>query len=133
MRKDDDNFLDTHILRITTIASRTEKNFPYRCMMEMTYFLTTGLPPPQLRMDETKRLLVRSGNFYLVEGVLYHKGSMEFGEMAYTGMRRKRFCTKLTVVWQVGLWWPAMQKDAHEYYRQCDLCQRLEQPTEVAR
>ena len=43
--------------------------------MEMTYFLTTGMPLPQLRMDEKKRLVVRSRNFCLVEGILYHKGN----------------------------------------------------------
>ena len=36
-------------------------------------------------------------------------------------------------IWQASLWWPTTQKDAYLYYRQCDLCQRLGQPTEVAR
>ena len=51
--KDDDDFLNVDILQITTIASRIEKHFPDRWLMEMTYFLTTRLPP-QLRTDEKK-------------------------------------------------------------------------------
>ena len=75
VRKDDDDFPDADILRIATIATRTEKTFPDCWLMEMTFFLTTGLPPPQLRTNEKKRLAVRSRNFCLVDGVLYHKGS----------------------------------------------------------
>ena len=75
MRKDEDDFPDTNILRIATMAKRTENTFPDRWLMDMTYFLTTGLPPPQRRTDEKKQLVVRNRNFYLVEGVLYRKGN----------------------------------------------------------
>ena len=44
-RWDDDDFPDAKILRITTRASQAETNFPDHCLVEMTYFLTTGLPP----------------------------------------------------------------------------------------
>ena len=71
----DDDFPVADILRVAAIATQDEKSFPDRWPMEMTYFLTTGLPPPQLRMDEKKRLTVQSHNFFLVAGVLYHKGS----------------------------------------------------------
>ena len=74
-RKDDGDFPDADILRLTTIASQEERNSPDRWLVEMTYFLSTRLPPPQLRMDEKKQLDVQSRNFYLVEDVLYHKGS----------------------------------------------------------
>ena len=75
MQKDDNDIPDADILRITTIASPVEKKFLDRWMMEMMYFLTIGLPPPQLRTDEKKRLVVHSRNFCMVEGVLYYKGS----------------------------------------------------------
>ena len=52
--KDDDDFPDVDILRVATIAMQTDKSFPDRWLMEMTYFLTTKLPPPQLRTDEKK-------------------------------------------------------------------------------
>ena len=33
-------------------------------------------------------------------------------------------------IWQSGLWWPTTKKDAHDYCKQCDLFQRIDQPTE---
>ena len=51
-QKDDDDFPDADILRVATIAEQTEKTFPDQWLMEITYFLTTGLLPPQLRTDE---------------------------------------------------------------------------------
>ena len=48
VKKDDDDFPNADILRIASIAAREGKTFPDRWLMEMTYFLTTGLPPPQL-------------------------------------------------------------------------------------
>ena len=116
--------------------------------MEMTYFLYTRLPPLQLRTDEKKRLAVRSRNFCLVEGVLYHKGSdgiwgrgiwQDEKEVvlheAHYGTAGGHYAGDVTArkVWQAGLWWPTMQKDAYDYCRQCDLCQRLGQPMELAR
>ena len=62
--------------------SQDEKSFLDCWLMEMTYFFTTGLPPPQLRTIEKKRLAVWSRNFCLVEGVLNHKGN--------DGIRRRR-------------------------------------------
>ena len=35
-------------------------------------------------------------------------------------------------IWQSGLWWPTTLKDAVKYSRECNLCQRLGQPTEQA-
>ena len=114
----------------------------------MTYFLTTGMPPPQLRTDEKKRFAVRSRNFCLVDGVLYHKGSDEIWRRgvhedeketvlrkAHCGTAGGHYAGDVTArkVWQAGLWWPTTQKDAYRYCKQCDLCQRLGQPTEAAR
>ena len=36
-------------------------------------------------------------------------------------------------IWNSGLWWPLTTKDAVEYSRQCDLCQRTGQPIEKDR
>ena len=95
--------------------------------MEMTYFLTTGLPPPQLRTDEKKRLPVRSRNFCLVEGVLYNKGidgiwrhGIREDEKdtvireAHYGTAGGLYDGDVTAwkIWQAGLWWPTTQKDA---------------------
>ena len=36
-------------------------------------------------------------------------------------------------IWRSGLWWPTTLKDIVRYCKECDLCQRLGQPTEKAR
>ena len=116
--------------------------------MEMTYFLTMRLPSPQLRTDEKKRLVVWSRNFYLVEGVLYHKGNDGIWQRGirqdekevilcepHCGTAGGHYTCDVTArkVWQAGVWWPTTQKDAYQYCKQCDLCQCLGQPTELAR
>ena len=58
IEKDDDDFPDAEIWRISAIGTKEGANFPDPWLMEMTYFLTTGLPPPQLRTDDKKRLVV---------------------------------------------------------------------------
>ena len=35
-------------------------------------------------------------------------------------------------IWQTGLWWPTVNKDAAKVAKECDVCQRLGQPTEAA-
>ena len=45
VKKDDDDFPDVDILRVASIVTREGKTFPDRWLMEMTYFLTMGLPP----------------------------------------------------------------------------------------
>jgi hypothetical protein len=32
-------------------------------------------------------------------------------------------------VLRAGLWWPTLHKDAKEYYRACDVCQRVGKPS----
>ena len=32
-------------------------------------------------------------------------------------------------VLRAGLWWPTLHKDAKEYYKACDVCQRIEKPS----
>ena len=62
-------------------------------LLDMSQFLTTGLPPPHMRTYERKRLAVRSRNFCLVGETLYHKG----GDGAFTTMKRKS-CYKKRIV-----------------------------------
>ena len=91
---------------------------------------------------------MRSRNFYLVEGILYHKGSIGIWRCgilqeekeavlrdAHCGMTRGHYTRDITTrkVWQADLWWPTMQKDAYQYCKECNLCQRIGQPTELAR
>ena len=139
---------DIDILCIATTGRKEDKSFPDQWLMEMTYFLSMGLPPSQLRTDEKKRLAVQSQNFGLVEVVLYHKGSdciwrrgiwqdeknaVLWETHCSTTGRHYVGDVKARKVWQGGLWLPTTQKDAHIYYKECDLCQRMGQLTELTR
>ena len=44
-------------------------------IIEMSIFLTIGLPPEHMSIDERKRLAVQSRNFCLLSDTLYHKGA----------------------------------------------------------
>ena len=73
-------------------VTRREK-FPGSVVDGHDLFLTTGLPSPHLRTNEKKILAIWSRNFYLVEGMLYHKGSVEYGKM-----RRMQYYARPIVV-----------------------------------
>ena len=95
---------------------------------EMTQFFNTGLPPDHLTLNAQKRLAVRSRNFCLVSDTLYHKGLDDIWrrairqfekhtilQEAHDGIARGHYVGESTArkVWQSGLWWPTMKKDAH--------------------
>ena len=71
----DDDFLDGAILHCSTNDLDHHRTLPQdKWLTEMSEFLSIGLPPPRMRTDEKKRLVVRSRNFCMVEETLYHKG-----------------------------------------------------------
>ena len=80
--KGEDDFPSSGILCISASDVETDKSSPAdKWLKEMSHFLSTGLPPPRMRMDEKKPLMVRSHNFCLLEGTLYHKGSDDIWHM----------------------------------------------------
>ena len=111
MWKDDANFLDVDIQRIASIASRltNRKNF--------SGSLVDGgsdkIWRRGIRPDEKEAVLREA-----------HYGT--------TGAHYAGDVTTRKVL-QAGLWWLTTQKDAYEYCKQCDLCQRTGQPTEKDR
>ena len=71
----DDDFPDGAILHISSKKAEHHRTPPEeKWLTEMSEFLSIGLPPPRMRTDEKKRLVVRSRNFCMVEETLYHKG-----------------------------------------------------------
>ena len=49
---------------------------------------------------------------------------------AHEGIIGGHYAGKETMqkVLRAGLWWPSLHKDDKEYYRACDVCQRVEKP-----
>ena len=67
----DDDFPDGVILYIATNHPEHNHTPPEnKWLMEMSELLSTGLPPPRIRMDEKKILALRSRNFCMVEETL---------------------------------------------------------------
>jgi transposase InsO family protein len=50
---------------------------------------------------------------------------------AHEGIARGHYVGKETglKVLKVGLWWPTLHRDSKEYYRACDVCQRVGKPS----
>ena len=144
-----DDFPDDTLFRVTD-AWITEMNEDTidAWITEMTIFLTTGLPPKHMSIDERKRLALRSPNFCILNDTLYYKGADEIWWCAvrhfekdrilqetHCGIAGGHYIRQATAkkIWSSGLWWPTITKDVVEYSRQCDLCQRIRQQTEKDR
>jgi hypothetical protein len=52
-------------------------------------------------------------------------------EEAHEGIARGHYAGKETTqkILRAGLWWPTLHKDAKEYCRACDVCQRVGKPS----
>jgi hypothetical protein len=50
---------------------------------------------------------------------------------AHEGITRGHYAGKETMqkVLRASLWWPTLHKDAKEYYRACNVCQRVGKPS----
>ena len=90
-------FTDGAILHIEA-EDPEQPNAPHKdkWLTKMSTFLRTGLPPLRMRIDEKKRLAVRSRNFCLIQGTLYHKGSDGIGTYASAMTKRKQSYGKHT-------------------------------------
>ena len=113
----------------------------------MTHFLSTGLPPEHVMLDAMKRLAVRSRNFCLFTGTLYHKGSDGIWRRAIRQFEKDAVLREAhhdiadghyagdaiaRKIWQSGLWWPTTKKMLTNSASNV-LCQRMGQPSEQDR
>ena len=144
-----DDFPDTQLFRVETVkAQEMNEEKEDEWISEMTIFLSTGIPAEHMSTDERKRIAVRSRNFCLFNDMLYHKGAdgiwrravRKFEKSAiltesHCGIAGGHYAGEATArkIWNSGLWWPTVMKDANEYCKKCDLCQRMGQPTEKDR
>ena len=111
-------------------------------------YLSTKLPLEELNRDERKRLAVQSRHYCLLQDTLYNKEvdgirhrTVQSNEKdvilreAHSGLVGGHYAGDATIrkIWRSGLWWPTTLKDAIRYAKECDLSQRMGQPTEQAR
>ena len=131
-------------LDTTTLPANHEDTW----ITDMTHFLSICLPLEHLMLDAKKQLAVRSRKFCLFMGTLYNKGSEDIWRHmvrefekdavlreAHHGIAGCHYAGEATTqkIWQSGLWWPTTKKDAHEFCKQCDLCQLMGQPNKQDR
>ena len=69
-----DDFPDVELLE-TIYSIEVDEEFADLWFTKMILFLSTGLPPKGMSLDERKQLVVRSQKFCLLEDTLYHKGA----------------------------------------------------------
>ena len=66
-----DDFPNTQLFRVdTVVAIEMDEDKANLWITKMTIFLSTGLPPEGMPLDERKRLAVRSQNFCLLNDTL---------------------------------------------------------------
>jgi hypothetical protein len=111
---------------------------------KIVQFLSTGMEPSEYTITQKKQLVVNATEFSLIVEQLYKMGPDEilrrcFMEVeiplilaeAHEGITRGHYTGKATTqkVLRAGLWWPTLHIDAKEYYRACDVCQRVGKPS----
>jgi transposase InsO family protein len=102
--------------------------------------LSMGMAPSDYTIIQKKQLVVRTADFSLIARQLYKMGPDEILRRfvmeaerplilveAHEGIAGGHYAWKETAqnILRVDLWWPTLHKDAKEYYKACDICQRV--------
>jgi len=111
---------------------------------EIVQFLSTRMEPSDYTISQKKQLVVRATDFSLLAGQLYKMGPDEILRICVMEEERPmilveaheviaggHYTGKATTqkVSRVGLWWPTLHRDAKDYCRSCDVCQRVGKPS----
>jgi hypothetical protein len=111
---------------------------------EIVQFLSTGMEPSEYTIPQKKQLVLRAADFSLIARHLYKMGLDEilrrcFMEVErpmilvedHEGITRGHYEGKVIAqkVLRAGLWWPTLHRDAKDYSRACDVCQRVVKPS----
>ena len=120
-----DDFSDDQLFTIiATELAETMEDPEGKWLIDMTYFLSIGLPSEGMPRDEKKQLAVKSRNFCLIKDILYHKGADGVWRQcvrsdekpailreAHCGVAGGHYARDVTAwkVWQSGVWWQTRQ------------------------
>ena len=107
-------------------------------------FLMTRTTPEEFTTQQKKKLLVKATNFTLIAGELYKLGLDEILQRyvleherqqilaeAHAGIVGGHYAGNPTAqkILTTRLWWPTLHKDAKEFCKRCDVCQRTGRPS----
>jgi hypothetical protein len=110
---------------------------------EIVQFLSTGMAPREYTVIHKKQLVVRETDFSLIAEQLYKMGPDEISRRcvmeaegplilveSHEDIAGGHYAGKETMkkVLRAGLWWSTLHKDAKEYYKAYDVCQRVGKP-----
>jgi hypothetical protein len=108
--------------------------------VEIVQFPSTGMAPSEYTITQKKQLVLCTAYFSLIVGQLYKMGPDEILRRcvmeeerklilaeAHEGIAGGDYVGKATSqkVVRASLWWPILHRDAKDYYRACDICQRV--------
>jgi hypothetical protein len=112
--------------------------------IDIVQFLSTGMASSEYTISQKKQLVVCAADFSLIAGQLYKMAPDEilrrcvmeaehpliFAE-AHEGIAGGHYIGKKTVqkVLLASLWWPMLHRDAKEYDKTCEVCQRIGKPS----
>ena len=114
---------------------------------DIIQYLSTNTIPLTYTEERKRSLVRRSAPFTLIGSVLYRKGKdgilrrcifqsevLSILEGCHMDSCGGHFAGDSTArkALTAGYWWPTLFKDAHQYTRQCDPCQRIGRPTDSA-
>ena len=131
----DESLLDAQLFSIQMVDDYCQ---------DIVQFLSTGFAPSEMTTQQKKHLVVKAVDFTLIAGQLYKMGPDEILRRcvlehekplilaeAHYGAAEGHFAGKATAqkILMVGLWRPTIHKDAKEYCRSCDICQRTGRPS----
>ena len=112
--------------------------------VDITEFIIRCTAPTEYSTKKKKKFVVKAANFTTIDGQLYKLGPHEILrsyvfpherslilEEAHAGIAGGHYSGNPTAqkVLTVGLWWPTLHKDAKEFCRSCDVCQRTGRPS----
>jgi hypothetical protein len=124
---------------MTVTPEAGPRDDPDKWLTDIVYFLSHGVPPEELSKAERKRLGVCSRAFSLMNDSFYHKSAdgvwrrvvrkdeqEDVLRECHSGVAGGHYAGEVMArkVWQSGLWWPTVLRDAHLFAKECDLCQR---------
>jgi hypothetical protein len=102
------------------------------------------MTPTEYTIPQKKQLVVHVADFSLIAGHIYNMGPYEILRRclmeaerplilieAHEGITGGHYVGKATVqkVLRASLWWPTLHRDAKDYSRACNVCQKVGKPS----
>jgi hypothetical protein len=104
------------------------------------------MAPSEYTITQKKQLVFWAADFSLIAGQLYNMGLDEILRRcvmdaerplifieAHEGIAGGHYARKETTqkIIRACLWWPTLHRDAKDYYRDCNACQRVGKPSRI--